>query len=127
MALVAALLLGAFDAMATTIRHAAVQVDTPDEIRGRVTAFYQMSSRGGPAIGDVVVGAFASVVGPVVALSVGAFGPILVAGAFWLRPNAVRDYGSATPAETAVPEDDDVPGTPGTPPAAEGVDARPVK
>jgi MFS family permease len=122
MALVAALLLGAFDAMATTIRHAAVQVDTPDEIRGRVTAFYQMSSRGGPAIGDVVVGAFASLVGPVVALTVGAFGPMLVAGAFWLRPNAVRDYGSAS-----VPEDDDVPGTRGEPPAAEGVDARPVK
>jgi hypothetical protein len=42
--------------MATTILHAAVQIDTPDEIRGRVTAFSQMSSRGGPAIGDVVAG-----------------------------------------------------------------------
>ena len=79
LALGAALLLGAFDAMATTIRHAAVQIDTPDEIRGRVTAFYQMSSRGGPAIGDVVMGAFAGVVGPVVALTIGGFGPMLVA------------------------------------------------
>ncbi len=95
LALLAALLLGAFDAMATTIRHAAVQVDTPDEIRGRVTAFYQMSSRGGPALGDVVVGAFAAVVGPVTALTIGGFGPLLVAVAFLSRPNVVREYGSA--------------------------------
>ncbi len=88
----AALLLGAFDAMATTIRHTAVQVDTPDEIRGRVTAFYQMSSRGGPALGDVAMGAFAQLVGPVMALTIGGFGPILVALGFWSRPNVVRDY-----------------------------------
>jgi MFS family permease len=92
LAIGAALLLGGFDAMATTIRHAAVQIDTPDAIRGRVTAFYQMSSRGGPAIGDVVMGAFAGVVGPVVALTVGGFGPMLVALGFWSRPNRVRDY-----------------------------------
>ena len=109
LAIVAAMLLGAFDAMATTIRHAAVQVDTPDELRGRVTAFYQMSSRGGPALGDVVVGALASVVGPVVALTVGGLGPIIVALAFLSRPNVVRDYTSAV-----------------VPPAAGGRDA-PVK
>jgi MFS family permease len=88
----AALLLGAFDAMATTIRHAAVQIDTPDEIRGRVTAFYQMASRGGPAIGDAVMGAFAGVVGPAMALTLGGVGPLLVAIGFFLRPNVVRSY-----------------------------------
>lgn len=92
MAIVAALLLGGFDAMATTIRHAAVQIDTPDEIRGRVTAFYQMSSRGGPALGDVVVGAFAGLAGPVVALSVGALVTIGVAASFSLNDNVVRSY-----------------------------------
>ncbi len=92
MAVVAALLLGGFDAMATTIRHAAVQIDTPDEIRGRVTAFYQMSSRGGPALGDVVVGAFAGLVGPVVALSVGAVATMAVAAGFSFNDNVVRSY-----------------------------------
>ncbi|MCE7006995.1 MFS transporter [Kibdelosporangium philippinense] len=92
LAVVAALLLGGFDAMATTIRHAAVQIDTPDEIRGRVTAFYQMSSRGGPALGDVVVGAFAGLVGPVVALSVGALATIGVAASFSFNNNVVRSY-----------------------------------
>ncbi|WP_217369298.1 MFS transporter [Nonomuraea antri] len=99
LAVLAALLLGAFDAMATTIRHAAVQIDTPDEIRGRVTAFYQMSSRGGPAIGDVVVGAVAGVIGPVAALTVGGLGPVLVAGWAWLRGGVVRSYTGMAEAE----------------------------
>jgi hypothetical protein len=104
----AALLLGACDAMATTIRHAAVQIDTPDEIRGRVTAFYQMSSRGGPAVGDVLMGAFAGVVGPVVALTIGGFGPMLVALGFASRPNRVRDYRGVEeeePVEPVAPPD----------------------
>ncbi|MYX63164.1 MFS transporter, partial [Streptomyces sp. SID8382] len=50
LALAAALTLGAADALATTVRHAAVQVETPDELRGRVSAIYQMASRGGPAL-----------------------------------------------------------------------------
>jgi MFS family permease len=93
--LVCGLLLGAFDAMSTTIRHAAVQIETPDYIRGRVQALYQMSSRGGPAIGDVAVGAFAGLVGPVAALTVGGVGPVLVAAGFLARPNAVREYAGA--------------------------------
>jgi MFS family permease len=98
--LVAALLLGAFDAMATTIRHTAVQIETPDELRGRVQSFYQMSSRGGPALGDVVVGAFAALVGPIAALTYGAFVTIAVAAGFASRPNVVREYaGVAEPAE----------------------------
>lgn len=97
-ALVAAFLLGALDAMATTIRHTAVQVDTPDEIRGRVTAIYQMSSRGGPAVGDVAMGAVGGALGPVVALTLGGLGPLLVGGAFLLRPNVVRDHTAEEPA-----------------------------
>ena len=111
LALVAALLLGALDAMATTIRHAAVQVDTPDEIRGRVTAFYGMASRGGPALGDLVIGAFAGVVGPVAALTIGGLGPVLVSAVFRLRPNVVREYTSAT---VPAPPDTQPSSAPGT-------------
>ncbi|GAA1310951.1 MFS transporter [Planotetraspora silvatica] len=99
LAVLAALLLGAFDAMSTTIRHAAVQIDTPDEIRGRVTAFYQMSSRGGPAIGDVVVGAVAGAIGPVGALTIGGLGPMVVAGWSWLRGGVVRSYAGIVEAD----------------------------
>ncbi|GII52007.1 MFS transporter [Planotetraspora thailandica] len=110
LAVLAALLLGAFDAMATTIRHAAVQIDTPDDIRGRVTAFYQMSSRGGPAIGDVVVGAVAGAIGPVAALTIGGLGPMLVAGWTWLRGGVVRSYtGIAEAGDEGVAEADEDP------------------
>ncbi len=100
-ALLAAMLLGAFDAMATTIRHAAVQIETPDELRGRVSAFYQMSSRGGPAIGDVVVGAAAGLLGPVTALTLGGIAPALVAAGFLSRPNVVREYAGVADEEDA--------------------------
>lgn len=91
-AVLAGLLIGGFDAMATTIRHAAVQLETPDELRGRVSAFYQMSSRGGPALGDTLVGAVAGAVGPVVALSLGGALAALYPLVFLVRPNPVRGY-----------------------------------
>lgn len=79
LSLLAAAGAGLFDAMATTIRHAVVQLETPDEIRGRVTSTYQIASRGGPAVGDALIGAVASLVGPVVALASGAVVPIAAA------------------------------------------------
>ncbi|MFD7443674.1 TOBE domain-containing protein [Streptomyces sp. NPDC059909] len=62
-------LAGACDAMATTIRHSIVQLGIPDQLRGRVTSLYQMSSRRGPALGDTLIGALAGVIGPVAALT----------------------------------------------------------
>jgi MFS family permease len=88
----AALVMGACDATATTIRHTAVQIDTPDELRGRVQSLYQITSRGGPALGDVVIGAVAGLVGPVAALTGGAAVPVLIALGLLTRPNRVRDY-----------------------------------
>ncbi|MHA6622840.1 MFS transporter [Pseudonocardia sp. DLS-67] len=87
-----ALLLGAFDAAATTIRHSAVQLETPDELRGRVQSLYQITSRGGPALGDLVIGVAAGLAGPVAALTAGAAVPVLAAIALLTRPNLVRDY-----------------------------------
>jgi MFS family permease len=120
LALLAALLLGAFDAMATTIRHAAVQIETPDELRGRVSAFYQMSSRGGPAIGDVVVGAAAGVLGPITALTLGGIVPAAIALGYLSRPNRVREYAGVADIEEPTDSDDDVPST------TEGVSPRPA-
>lgn len=104
LALASAGLIGAFDAMATSIRHAAVQLETPDELRGRVSAFYQMSSRGGPALGDSFIGAVAGAVGPALALTAGGLVPVLYAVAFLVRPNEVRAYrGAEEPSEPATP------------------------
>jgi MFS family permease len=90
-AVLAAAGIGLFDAMHTAIRHAAVQLETPDAIRGRVTALYQIASRGGPALGDLNVGAVAGALGPVTALSLGGVLPI-VAAALAVPRGRVRSY-----------------------------------
>lgn len=95
LALLAGALIGGFDAMATTIRQAVVQLETPDEMRGRVTSLYVMASRGGPAVGNTWIGWLAGTLGPVEALTVGGLFPVLYS-AFWLvRGGRVRDYSGA--------------------------------
>ena len=101
LSLAAALGLGVADAVATSIRHAAVQIETPDELRGRVSSIYQVSSRGGPAMGDALVGGMAGVLGPAVALTVGAGVTLTYVAALSARPNLVRSY--AGPERDAVP------------------------
>lgn len=91
-ALLAATGLGIFDALATTVRHAAVQLETPDEIRGRVSAIYQMASRGGPALGDLNIGWIAGYLGPVAALSLGGLVPVVYAGVLAGRRGRVSSY-----------------------------------
>lgn len=100
-AVAACLLLGMFDAMATTIRHAAVQLETPDALRGRVSAIYQMASRGGPAAGDTLVGGVAAVTGPVPALVIGGVVTAVFAVAHLGRGNPVRGYARARAGESA--------------------------
>lgn len=100
-AVVAAGLLGVFDATATSIRHAAVQLETPDALRGRVSSLYGMASRGGPALGDVLVGATAGLIGPVAALMAGGLVTAGYAGSLLVRPNVVRDYSRAPAVSSA--------------------------
>lgn len=102
-ALLGGLALGGCDAMATTIRHAAVQMETPDHLRGRVSAIYQMSSRGGPALGDLNIGWIAGLMGPVPALTVGALVPLVYAGSLLAGGGRVRRYSIARPREPDVP------------------------
>jgi MFS family permease len=95
LALTGGLALGAFDALATTMRHAAVQLETPDEIRGRISSLYQMASRGGPAIGDFNIGWVAGAVGPVAALTLGGLVPIGAASWLAFKGGRVREYRGA--------------------------------
>jgi MFS family permease len=98
LALAAGGMIGGFDAMATTIRHAAVQLETPDQLRGRVSSLYQMSSRGGPALGDVNTGWIAGLLGPVTALTIGGLVSVVYACTVLLHGGRVRDYeGAAEP------------------------------
>jgi len=107
LALAAGLLIGAFDALATTIRQAAVQLETPDTMRGRVSAIYQMASRGGPALGDVNIGWVAGLLGPVAALSWGSVVPIVYAGLHYVRNSRVDQYSIAQEPDDAQPDGQD--------------------
>lgn len=124
LALACGLCIGACDAMATTIRQAAVQLETPDEMRGRVSALYQMASRGGPALGDLNIGWIAALLGPVTALTIGSLVPIAYAGLHAVRGSRVRDYRlTAEPAGTAGTETRDEPNEAGrrAPPAEQEI------
>lgn len=92
LALVAGVGIGGTDALASVVRDAAVQLETPDELRGRVTSLYQVAVRGGPALGDANVGWVSAFIGPVAALSLGGVMPVLVAGGFMMWGRRVRDY-----------------------------------
>jgi hypothetical protein len=72
MAFVAAIGLGLTDALQAAPRNAAIQLITPDELRGRVSAFQYMLTSGFPAVGEGLMGAIAGAIGAPVALVGGA-------------------------------------------------------
>ena len=88
----AAASIGLFDAMATTLRQVLVQIETPDRLRGRVTAAYQMVSRGGPSLGQAQMGALAAQLGAPLALTLGASVTLAYAAILSLRGRTIRRY-----------------------------------
>jgi hypothetical protein len=69
-----------------------------------------MASKGGPALGDTLMGSAAGALGPGVALMLGGVLTIAYVGAFLGRDNPVRRYaGAAAPpaADTVPPAQDD--------------------
>jgi MFS family permease len=82
LSLAALAMLGASDAVSVVIRLTLVQLETPDEMRGRVSAvnslFVSMSNQ----IGDFRAGIAAALFGAVPAVLFGGIGTLLVVGAF---------------------------------------------
>jgi MFS family permease len=91
-ALIAAAWVGVCDATATTLRQVLVQVNTPDALRGRVSAAYQMVSRGGPSLGSAEMGAFASALGAPLALTLGASVTLAYTALLAPRGRTIRQY-----------------------------------
>ena len=91
------LLLGGLDGISMIIRGTLVQLWTPDEMRGRVSAvnsvFIDMSNE----LGGFESGALAAAVGPIAAVVGGGIGTIIVvAGVAWAWPE-LRRLGTMTP------------------------------
>ena len=97
--------LGLLDSLQATPRNVVIQAITPDEMRGRVSSFQQMLTSGMPSLGQTWAGAVATIIGPPLALVVGAAAcGAIVLGIAARRPDLRgRDLGSEPAPEPARP------------------------
>jgi predicted MFS family arabinose efflux permease len=85
--------LGVCDNISVVVRSTLVQISTPDEMRGRVSALNGLFIGTSNELGAFESGAVADLVGPVGSVVIGGAGTIVVAGiTAWLSPS-LRKYG----------------------------------
>ena len=96
-------LTGAFDTVSMVIRQTLVQLLTPDEMRGRVSAVNSIFVGASNELGGLESGLMAHWFGPIFSVVSGGIGTILVVlGAAWLSPE-LRRYGPLAAPGTALP------------------------
>jgi MFS family permease len=91
--MVALVVAGAGDMVSVVIRQSLVQLDTPNEMRGRVSAVNSVFIGASNQLGEFESGVTAAALGPVGSVVLGGIGTLLVAGV-WFRlfpPLAQRD------------------------------------
>jgi hypothetical protein len=81
--MVALAILGAADAVSVVIRFTLVQIETPDEMRGRVSAINFLFVNTSNTLGEFESGAVAAWLGAVPSALIGGLGSLLVA-AIWM-------------------------------------------
>lgn len=84
LSLVSLAVLGASDLLSVVIRHSLVQLRTPDDMRGRVSAVNSLFTGSSNYLGEFESGLVAALFGPVAAVVIGGLGTIGVA-ALWMR------------------------------------------
>jgi MFS family permease len=84
LSLAALLVLGASNVISVVIRHSLVQLRTPDEMRGRVSAVNSMFTGTSNQLGDFESGLTAALFGVVPAVLIGGIGTVCVAGLWML-------------------------------------------
>jgi hypothetical protein len=95
-------LIGAFDNVSVVVRHTLVQMLTPDEMRGRVSAVNSVFIVASNDLGGLESGVTAKLFGPVPSVVFGGIGAILVVlGAAWKWPQilAIGSLADIRPAE----------------------------
>lgn len=91
LSLVSLAMTGAADCISVIIRQTLVQAETPDEIRGRVSAVNSIFIGASNQLGEFESGAVAALLGPVGSVVLGGAGTILVALSWlWLFPTLAR-------------------------------------
>jgi MFS family permease len=104
-AMLALILMGAADAVSTIIRNTIRQLQTPDHIRGRMTAINQIFFQGGPQLGEVESGVVASIFGVPFAIISGGIGCIVGVTLIVLKWPQLRSYNREEPLQAATSPD----------------------
>ena len=92
LSLVFAGLLGLTNAISVAIRHTAVQLATPDELRGRVSGVFQISAQGGNSLGTLNAGFAAAALGATLTMVVGGGLVVLTVLVFGVAVRSVREF-----------------------------------
>src|SRR5216110_2050661 len=90
---------GALDSVSVIIRGSIVQLMTPDEMRGRVSAVNNIFIGTSNEFGALESGLTAALFGPVISVVAGGIGTILVVVAAATRWSALRKFGPLQPSE----------------------------
>jgi len=90
----ALILMGAADGISTIIRNTVRQLQTPDQLRGRMVSINQIFFKGGPQLGEMESGLVAQAFGIPAAIITGGLGCIVAAGLVLKKfPQLVRYFG----------------------------------
>ena len=84
LSLMALAVLGAADALSVVIRFSLVQIETPDAMRGRVSAINYLFVGSSNTLGDFESGTLAAWLGAVSSVLIGGIGALLIAGTWML-------------------------------------------
>jgi MFS family permease len=88
----ALIIIGAGDAVSTILRNTIRQLQTPDELRGRMVSINQIFFMGGPQLGEVEAGAVASAFGTPFAIITGGIGCVIAVLFVAIRYPTLRNY-----------------------------------
>jgi hypothetical protein len=97
--LAALALLGASDAISIVIRFSLVQIETPDAMRGRVSAINYLFVSSSNTLGEFESGAVAAWLGAVPSVLIGGIGSLLVAGVWMVLFPGLRRLDRFEPAD----------------------------
>ena len=84
LSLAALAVLGASDAVSIVLRFSLVQIETPDDKRGRVSAINYLFVGSSNTLGEFESGAVAAWLGAVTSVLIGGLGSLLVAGVWMM-------------------------------------------
>jgi hypothetical protein len=101
LSLLALAVLGASDAVSVVVRFSLVQIETPDEKRGRVSAINYLFVGSSNTLGEFESGTVAAWLGAVPSVLIGGLGSLLVAGIWMMLFPSLRHIDRFEPAHNA--------------------------